>query len=280
VSNFGVSTRYPGLPILAGLRVPERLTRLTLILMVLASAFGWLFPERLYTSPESFHSFAANDIVNLLLGTPVLLAAIGLARRGRLVGLLLWPGALLYVLYNYTAYLLGVPAGPATVAYGALIALSACALLVLLRRIDAAALRERLDGAIFEQLVGGILLGMGFLFGMRALGVIAAAFTAGNRIPASEMGVLVSDLVLSVLWVWVGSRLWRRKPLGYSLGPGLLFQAGMLFAGLIGFLMLQPALGNGPLPSTDLAVVGLMGLVCFIPLALLVRSVMRLDRRG
>ncbi|MBN2554656.1 MAG: hypothetical protein JXA97_01850 [Anaerolineales bacterium] len=39
----------------------------------------------------------------------MLLAAVLLARRGRLIGLLLWPDALLYVPYTYIIYVLAMP---------------------------------------------------------------------------------------------------------------------------------------------------------------------------
>jgi hypothetical protein len=35
-----------------------------------------------------------------MIGLPILRGSMGLARRGKLLGLLLWPGALFYVLYH------------------------------------------------------------------------------------------------------------------------------------------------------------------------------------
>ena len=49
------------------------------------------------------------DIFNLAVGLPLLLGSMWLARRGTLIGLLLWPGALFYVLYWYVLYLVGAP---------------------------------------------------------------------------------------------------------------------------------------------------------------------------
>ena len=39
-------------------------------------------------------AFLANDLVNLLIGLPILLGSLELAKRGKLIGLLFWPGAL------------------------------------------------------------------------------------------------------------------------------------------------------------------------------------------
>ena len=70
-----------------------------------------------------------------------------------------------------------------------------------------------------------------------------------------------------------GLLLWRREPLGYVAGAGLLFQASMLFIGLIAVLLLQPLLTAAPFPLTDTIVVFAMGLVCFVPFALFLRGV-------
>ncbi|MCJ7512861.1 MAG: hypothetical protein MUO23_07815 [Anaerolineales bacterium] len=266
------------LPLTGDLHLPELLSLVIAIGTAIASAAGWLFSSSLYPTPESLQSFVANDLVNLFLGLPILLVAMALTRRGRLIGLLFWPGALLYVLYNYIAYLVGVPPGPASVAYGGLIVLSLCALAVLLSRINGAAVQNRIEGAVFERLSGGALVVFGVLVGLRALGVITSALVNALPIPATELGVLVADLILSVAWIAVGIQLWRRRPLGYSLGAGLLFLASMLFVGLIAYLLLQPLLANVPLALADVLVVSLMGLIGFGPLALFARGVARSDR--
>ena len=63
--------------------------------------------------------------------------------------------------------------------------------------------------------------------------------------------------------------------LGYVGGTGLLFQASMLFIGLIAVLILQPFFSDAPFLPVDVLVVFLMGLICFIPFALFVRGVIR-----
>jgi hypothetical protein len=70
-----------------------------------------------------------------------------------------------------------------------------------------------------------------------------------------------------------GVLLWRREPLGYVTGTGLLFQASMLFIGLIAVLLLRPLISGAPFLPVDILVVFAMGLVCFVPLALFLRGV-------
>ena len=76
-------------------------------------------------------------------------------------------------------------------------------------------------------------------------------------------------------WIIGGALLWRRQALGYVAGAGLLFQASMLFVGLIIFLLLQPVLTDAPFAAANVAVVFVMGLVCFIPFLVFTRGVVR-----
>ena len=272
------SARPSRLPLTGDLHLPELLSLVIAIGMAIASAAGWLFSSSLYPTPESLQSFVANDLVNLFLGLPILLVALALTRRGRLIGLLFWPGALLYVVYNYIAYLVGVPPSAASVAYAGLIVLSLCALAALLSRINAVAVQEQIEGAVFERLSGGALVVFGVLVGLRAVGVITSALMGGVLILTTELGVLVADLTMSVAWIAVGIALWRRRPLGYLLGAGLLFQASMLFVGVIVYFLLQPALAGTPLAVADIAVLAAMSMLCFIPLALVGRGILQRDR--
>ena len=75
-----------------------------------------------------------------------------------------------------------------------------------------------------------------------------------------------------------GILLWRRKPLGYVTGAGLLFQASMLFIGLIVFLLLQPLLTAAPFALVDTVVTFILGLICFVPFGLFVRGLLSADR--
>ncbi len=66
---------------------------------------------------------------------------------------------------------------------------------------------------------------------------------------------------------------WKKRPLGYAAGLGLLFQASMLFIALIVFLMIQPLITSAVFSLTDVLVIAVMGLICFVPFGLFVRGV-------
>lgn len=68
------------------------------------------------------------DAANLIL-VPILLGSMWLARRGSLIGLLLWPGALFDGLYAYAVYLVSAPFTTLVFVYVLLVTLSAFTLI-------------------------------------------------------------------------------------------------------------------------------------------------------
>lgn len=261
------------LPVTQNLTLIYTLSLVIGVLISVASIAGFLFRTVLYPTDELVKAFVPNDVVNLFIGVPVLLGSMGLAWRGRLIGLLLWPGALLFALYNYLAYVFGMPFNATFLLSLLIVTLSAYTLIGLVASIDASTIQNRLAGLVPEKAAGGILTGLGILFGLRAAGTMIGALV--NRIPiaSTELSVLVSDFMINGTWIIGGVMLWRREALGYVAGLGLLFQGSMLFIGLIVFLLLQPVLTSAAFAPTDVAAVFFMGLICFIPCAFFVRGV-------
>jgi hypothetical protein len=245
------------------------------LLVTVGSVTGLVFQDAIYPTDELQQTFVANDVVNLLIGVPILLGAVWLARRGKLIGLLLWPGALFFVIYNAIAYVYALPMGWAFVLDLVLLALAIYALAGLVACIDGAQVGERLDGKVPERWAGGVLMGLGILFLVREIGVLASAIAGGDTLPRAEMAVLVADALIMPAWIIGGALLWRRRDVGYVTGTGLLFQGSMLFIGLLIFLLLQPVLTGAAFGLADVVVVFVTGLVCFVPFALFVRGVVR-----
>lgn len=257
------------LPITRNLSPACALSLVIALLMTAASLAGLLFPASLYPTEALRRTFLANDVVNLFIGLPILLTSMWAARNGSALGLLFWPGALFYSLYNYIAYAVAMPLTAPFVVYLALAGLSAFGLLRLITSLDAPAIQRHLAGAVPARLAGGVLAGLGALFFLRAIGQIVSA-------PAGpELAVLVADLLTTPFWVAGGILLWRRQALGYAAGLGLLFQGSMLFVALLVFFILQPFVTGAPFPLTDFMVIAVMGLVCFAPFGLFVRGVLK-----
>jgi hypothetical protein len=196
-----------------------------------------------------------------------------MTRRGQLIGLLFWPGALFFVLYNYIAYVFSLPFHAFFLFYILLVALSAYTVIGLVAGIDGKAVQKRLAGVVPERVAGIVLVGLGILVFLRAIGVVFDGVISRRPPVITEFSILVSDFMINPAWIIGGVLLWRREALGYVAGMGLLFQASMLFIGLIFFMILQPLLTAAPFNPVDVAAVFIMGLVSFIPSAIFVRGV-------
>jgi hypothetical protein len=145
--------------------------------------------------------------------------------------------------------------------------LSAIAIFLLLSSVDGAAVQSRLRDRVAERFGAGVLMGFGTLFFLRAV----AEFFDGVA-EMAEFGVLVADGLTTPFWILGGLYLWRKQPLGYISGAGLLFQASMLFIGLLVFFILQPFVAGVPFPLEDFIVILGLGLVVFIPFGVFLRG--------
>ena len=264
-----------GLPVTGNLTLAYVLSLVIAVLMTIASVTGILYPARIYPTEALQQSFMATDVVNLFIGLPILLGSMWFARRGKLIGLLFWPGALFYVLYHYIVYAFALPLNWGFLLSLLLLALSAYTMTGLVASIDGKAIQQRLSGNVPERIASGALTVSGITFALLAIGTIANGIVTQTPIGASELALQVSDFIVSVGWIIGGVLLWRREPLGYVVGAGLLFQASMLFVGLIAYLALQPVLTAMPFPLTDFVAISMMGLIVFVPFGLFIRGIVR-----
>lgn len=263
------------LPVKGSLKRDIALTLVVVILMAFVSIGSLLNTSTIYPTEQLFQSFAINDVINIVVGVPILLVSLWLAKQDKLVGLLLWPGALLYVLYNYIVYVFGIPFNLLTIVYLAFVLLSGVIIFDLIRKIDMEKIHDQLAGNVPVRFASWVLLIFGVFFMFRALSISVEAITTQTALPLSEIGLLIADLVLSVVWIGGGITLLRRKFIGYVGGLGLLFAGSMLFIGLILVLLIEPILLDVEFALTDVVVVFIMGFICFIPFGLYLRGVVR-----
>jgi hypothetical protein len=270
--HASLSTHLP----IAGSLAPFYISSLVVALLLAAvSVAGLVYPSRVYPTQELLQAALANDVINLVLGVPILVGSMWLTWRGRWVGLLFWPGALLFVAYNSLARCYDLPLGWAFLANLALVALSVYALIALVARMDGESVRRRLAGRVRVRLSAAILVAFGVFALVRGVGVVGGALVGGTALPATELSVVFADVLISPAWVIGGVLLWRRKPLGYLSGAGLLFQASMLFVGVIGFVLLQPIVTDAPFDLGAAIVLSAMALPCLVPFGLYVRGIVK-----
>jgi len=274
LNTSSIKKSLPPLPATQDLSAAYPLSLVVVLLMTAASLGGLLFPSGIYPTEELRQAYLTNDVVNLLIGLPILLGSMWLTRRGKLLGLLCWPGALLYTFYNYIAYIFGMPFSWITPGFILLVLLSACSIFVLVKSIEWDSVKSKLAGQVPEKFAGGVLVFYGVAFFFLAMGVITGASANQGTISMTDVGVAIADLVLSTLLSIGGVLLFRRKPLGYASGMGLLFAASALFIGIILIVFLQPLLTGAPFVLNDLIVLTGMALVCFIPTGLFMHGIL------
>lgn len=275
MSTSNPSSPSESLPVTRDLTIAYALSIVIAAIMTIASIAGILYRDIIFPTDELLQAFLPNEVVNLIIGVPILLGSMWLARRGKLIGLLFWPGALFYVLYNYLVYVFGMPLNWAFVVYLTLLTMSLYTMTGLLASIDGKVVKGRLTGNVPERAAGGVLVVLGSLFLLLVFVEFFNALTSQLAVPTTNLGLHVTDFLISPALVIGGVLLWRREALGYVAGTGLLFQASMLFIGLIMILLLQPLLTGAVFILTDIVVTFIMGLVCFIPFVLFVRGVAR-----
>ena len=244
------------------------------LLTAVTSASGLLYCDVLYPADDLLQTFLPTDGILLAIGLPMLLGSMWLARRGRLVGLLLWPGALFFTLYNHLVYVLALPLNTGFLLHLAVAALCIYTLIGLVISIDGRAVASRLSGLVPDRLSGGILAGLGLAFFLRALGVLVGSLNGQPPIAETDLALNSVDFLIAPTWVICGALLWRRAPLGYVAGLGLLLQASMLFVGLIIIMLLQPFISEVSYRLVDILIVFTLGLLCFVPFGLFVRGVL------
>lgn len=271
----GVGLSPSTLPVTHSLNLGYLFSLLIAVLTAAASIAGILYPDDIYPTDEQQQAFLANDVVNLIIGLPILLSSMWLAWRGILIGLLFWPGALLYGLYIYLNYLFGMPFNAIYPFYLVIVTTSIYTLIGLVASIDGGLVRKQLAGQIPERLAGGVLFALGALFGLRGLVVLLIVLINETTLARTELALSVSDFIISVAWVIGGALLWRRKSLGYVGATGLLFSLSMLFIGLIALLIINPFLTSEPFVLMDVVVVFVVGLVCSVPFLLFIRGVIK-----
>lgn len=215
------------LPLRNGLTLAYALSALLAILLLVASIAGLLYGSRgFYDSyPASLAGLVGQDAVTLVVGIPLLVVSMWLARRGSIGGFFLWTGALFYFAYSYYFYVIG-GFNALFLVYIAIVSTSLYGLLSLLFAIDPEALRNRFGTGTPTRLVGGFLIGISLLFVLMWGGMSISSAAAGRQPDEVLRVVVVIDCtVLLPLLFFGGLRLWRREAWGYVLGGLLLVKA-------------------------------------------------------
>jgi hypothetical protein len=266
----------PALPIKRDLGLAYGSTLLIALAVAVASVAGLTWgPNGLYSVGSPLVQVSkGGDAANLMLGLPVLLGSMWLARRRSLVGLLLWPGALFYVLYASGLYLVGAPFNPLFFAYVALVTLSAWTLIAIVASIDGQEVRRHLAVAPARS-VGGAVVFIAVMAYAGLTGTAAGALGSPAAEPAMRPQWVVDYALGTPALLLGGVLLWRRAALGYVAAPGLLLVSGLNGLAFSASAVLDGVLDGRSIEPAVVAVHLVIGGVSFALLAFFLRGATR-----
>jgi hypothetical protein len=194
-----------------------------LLLSILAAALAMagsvitLLSQRLYDELTAafLPQALAQDLVNLLVVSPAMIVLALLALRGSSPAFLLWLGTLLFTVYNYVIYTIGIPFGPLFLLWVGVLALSIFALLGGAACINRDELLVTYRSGRAAQVSAWALIVIALMFGALWLSEDVPALLSGttpqslvdqgmitNPVHVLDLGFfLPAVIVVSVLWL-------------------------------------------------------------------------------
>ena len=261
------------LPVKYGLGILYALSLMITLLILIVSVIGILYQKTIYPTEDLLYSFLPNDVVNLIIGLPLLLISMWLTKKGKLIGLLCWPGALFYMIFVFFPYIIAVPFNVLFLPYLLIFSLGIYTLIGILVNIDSAAIKNQLSSSVPAKISGGILIGLGVLNLIRHTTLIFSSLMDNKLVSTQELALWVADFAIgNPLLLISGLFLWKKKPFGYVASAGLFVVYALLSLGLIPFFIIQSNLKNIPIDMIAIVIVTALALVCLVPFTYFVRG--------
>ena len=189
-----------------------------------------LWAPSVLTGPEVTRgNLRGTALVVLAVGVPALLVAMAASSRGSARGLVVWLGAIAYLLYQGVLFCFGTPMNNLFLAYVAMLGLGLWSLLVLLRAVEVHRFAARVDGRMPTQQLAAVTALFAVLNGLAWLvRILPVVFTPHPGSLLEGSGMLTSPVWVQDLAFWVPAALvaawwfWSHRPWGVLLCGGLL----------------------------------------------------------
>ena len=219
----------------------------------------------------------AQDVVTLVLGIPMLLISLILARKGLLRGRLLLTGTIAYFLYAYTSYSFLSMYNSLFLVYVMLMSVSLFAFILCITSFDMEALKNTFGPKLPIKFIGGFQLFIAFMLFMMWMGRIVPPLIAGSIpmglehyntlvIQAMDLGIIVPVAALS------GIMIIKRKPLGYLLSSVIIIKSLTMLTALTAMIIGMIIVGV-EVSIVEMTVFPAFNLVAIFCLAVLLRSI-------
>ena len=219
----------------------------------------------------------AQDIVTLVLGIPLLVLSLYLARKGLLKGRLLLTGTLGYFLYTYISYTFLWMYNPLFLVYVVLMSASFFAFTLSMMSFDIEAMRSSFSEKLPVKFIGGFQIFLAVALGLLWLGRIVPSLSSGTApvglehyttlvIQGMDLGFIVPAAFLS------GVLVLRRKNFGYLLSAVIIIKGLTMGTALTAMIIGQAAAGV-QMSVVEMAMFPLFSLFIIYCLVLILKNI-------
>jgi hypothetical protein len=213
----------------------------------------------------------AQDVVTLVLGIPMLLISLVLARKNLLKGRLLLLGTVSYFLYAYISYSFLSMYNSLFLVYVMLMSLSLFTFILCIMSIDVEALKSSFSTKLPVKFIGGFQIFIAFILLMLWLGKIVPSLISDTTpiglehyttlvIQAMDLGIIVPVALLSAIL------LMKRRPFGYLLSSIVMIKGLTMLTAITAMIIGQVLAGVevGIVEMTIFPIVNLIAIYCLV----------------
>jgi hypothetical protein len=206
-----------------------RLSSASAIGALTASAASYFIPDVLGGPPVAQGNLRGTALVIMVLALPALVTAMFFTRRDSARALVVWLGALAYIVYQSVLFLFATPFNSLFLIYVAMLSAAFWSIVVIVQTVDLVAFRARFDGMLPVRSIAIYVAVLAVLNAAVWLRAIIPAVRSDQ--PATFLdgsGVTTNPVFIQDLAIWLPLLicgawwLWNRQPLGeLVVGPML-----------------------------------------------------------
>jgi hypothetical protein len=256
------------------------LSLLVAALTAVAAGAGILDGEIYVKETASWAAQAfGQDVVTLGVAVPLLILSAVRAGAGSKRAFLIWLGVLVYLMYSYTLYALGVHFNKLFLVYIAILAISTYLFIIAVASADRDGIREAFSERAPARLAGGFLWFVAGMFTLLWLSEIVPALASGQglktaaevALPVNPVHVMDLAFLLPAMYI-TGALVRRGHTLGYVFAGPLLVSTILLGLAILGMVAAM-ALRGVPVQGPTAGIMGVVLLAEAVILFLFLREI-------
>jgi len=208
-------------PVLAPARIMYVMSGALGVVAAAAAALSFFDSSLLTGAPVAVGCLRGTALVMLVGGLPVLAAAMLWTAHGSARGLVIWLGALGYLLYQAVMFCFATPVNGLFLIYVAYLGLAVWSTVLLLRVTDLAGYRARISPRLPARFIAGFAFAIGVLNAGAWLARIVPALVNGTPVAmVQDTGLLTNPVFVQDLAIWLPLLItaavatWRRRTWG------------------------------------------------------------------